>query len=189
MARPVPAEFASLVPPALERIDVPAYIVGADGTIRWLNDAAIRVAGESIGRPFTGVVDMDAAEARRIFARNLSRYRSEERTIDLVERGRRTRVQLCSARLGENGHVVGMFGLAVPVVRAARRLPDSPLTKRQQEVLELLAQGASTAQIAAALTVTEVTVRNHVRQVLTRLGVRSRLGAVAAARERGLLRA
>jgi DNA-binding NarL/FixJ family response regulator len=54
-------------------------------------------------------------------------------------------------------------------------------------VLALLAEGASTPQIASALGLAEETVRNHVRQLLRRLGVHSRLAAVAYARRNGLL--
>ena len=59
------------------------------------------------------------------------------------------------------------------------------LTQREREVLELLAQGQTTEAIAAILVLSLHTVRNHVRNVMTKLGAHSRLEAVAVAlRER-----
>jgi DNA-binding NarL/FixJ family response regulator len=51
------------------------------------------------------------------------------------------------------------------------------LTRREQEVLTQIVEGKSTRQIACSLTVTEATVRMHVRNVLVKLGVHSRLEA------------
>jgi DNA-binding CsgD family transcriptional regulator/tetratricopeptide (TPR) repeat protein len=64
--------------------------------------------------------------------------------------------------------------------------PDG-LTERQLEVLALLADGLSNAQIADRLTLSAKTVDHHVSAVLGKLGVRSRGLAAAAARRRGLL--
>jgi len=50
-----------------------------------------------------------------------------------------------------------------------------------------LAEGCSTDEIAAQLSVSVQTVRNHVREILRRLGVKSRIAALAAARRHGLL--
>ncbi|MFT3709912.1 MAG: response regulator transcription factor [Archangium sp.] len=61
----------------------------------------------------------------------------------------------------------------------------SPFTERENEVLALLARGASNKEIAAALFVTEGTVKNHVTQLFTKLGVSDRTQAALRARERG----
>ena len=61
------------------------------------------------------------------------------------------------------------------------------LTRREQDVLRLLAAGLPTAAIAQRLGIAGVTVRNHVQRLLDRLGAHSRLAVVALARERGLL--
>lgn len=63
-----------------------------------------------------------------------------------------------------------------------RRLQQSPLrflTAREREVLDHLCAGETTAEIAAALSVATSTARTHVQSVLTKLGVHSRLQAVA----------
>jgi DNA-binding NarL/FixJ family response regulator len=61
------------------------------------------------------------------------------------------------------------------------------LTTRQLEVLRLLASGRSTAEIAAELELSRTTVRNYIANMLVALGVHSRLQAVIAAREAGLI--
>jgi len=61
------------------------------------------------------------------------------------------------------------------------------LTPRQAEVLRLLGEGLSTEAIADRLGIAVETARNHIRAVLRGLGVHSRLEAVVAGRERGLL--
>ena len=61
------------------------------------------------------------------------------------------------------------------------------LTKRQQEVLEQLATGATNAAIAGALHLSERTVDHHVAAILSKLGAANRVSAVEQARARGLL--
>ena len=59
------------------------------------------------------------------------------------------------------------------------------LTKRQRDVLDLLARGRDNAQIGAVLGLSEKTVRNHVTAVFDRLGVVNRAQAIVLARESG----
>ena len=63
----------------------------------------------------------------------------------------------------------------------------SDLTRREREVLSLLASGASTDSMTETLFVSVHTVRNHVRSILSKLHARSRLEAVAIATRLGLL--
>ncbi len=63
----------------------------------------------------------------------------------------------------------------------------APLTEREQEVLQLLAEGLSNKEIAARLGCSERTVAFHVGNILQKLGAVSRTEAVVKAKERGML--
>jgi DNA-binding NarL/FixJ family response regulator len=95
-------------------------------------------------------------------------------------------------------------GDAVVAPRITRRLLDrfagqlsnqpeqagriASLTDREHEVLLLLANGLSNAEIAERLFVAETTVKTHVGRILTKLGLRDRVQAVVLAYETGLVR-
>lgn len=66
-------------------------------------------------------------------------------------------------------------------------LPPVLLTPREREVLRLLADGLTTTEIAARLSISRITARNHVTHVMDKLEVKSRLRAVVVATQRGLL--
>lgn len=64
--------------------------------------------------------------------------------------------------------------------------PDDDLTAREKQVLELLAQGLTNKEIAAALSVAEDTVRAHVRRILEKLHLQNRIQAAVYAVRQGL---
>ena len=70
----------------------------------------------------------------------------------------------------------------------AQGQPSRDLTERQAEVLALMAEGLSNRAIAERLVLSPYTVRNHVSEILSRLGVTSRTEAAALAVRQGLVR-
>ena len=65
--------------------------------------------------------------------------------------------------------------------------PPDPLTKREVEILRLMAAGYSNREIAEALGTAEGTIKNHASSILSKLGVRDRTRAVLKALERGYI--
>jgi DNA-binding NarL/FixJ family response regulator len=82
----------------------------------------------------------------------------------------------------------GAIGSRVLAALSAR--PPAPpldgITEREQQVLELLARGLTNAAIAERLGLSGKTVRNHVSNLFTKLGVADRAAAVAKARDAGI---
>ena len=71
--------------------------------------------------------------------------------------------------------------------RLAERVGGSDLTGRELEVLEQIVRGRSNKEIAAACGITEATVKSHINNILSKLGVSDRTQAATSALQRGIV--
>ncbi|MBV9507621.1 MAG: response regulator transcription factor [Acidobacteriia bacterium] len=84
-------------------------------------------------------------------------------------------------------HAGGEY-LPAALAAALEAQADSPaLSKREIEVLELVARGLGNKQIAYALDISETTAKNHVQHILQKLGAQDRTQAATAAIQRGII--
>jgi DNA-binding CsgD family transcriptional regulator len=176
--------------PSIAKLTVPAYILDRSGTVRWINAAGIAQFGDLRGRKIGQIVDREFATlARQEFAAKVlgTVEATEASVVVRCVDGRRVSVDISSAQLLSHGSIVGVFGLADPSHELPPLSESTHLTPRQMTVLRQLAAGKSTRDIADALGISTETVRNHVRGLTARLGVRSRLEAVIKAHELGLV--
>jgi PAS domain S-box-containing protein len=170
---------------ALERVNVPSYVIDRAGVVKWMNEAARRLVGDHVGRQFTSVVaPEDTRRARELFTRKvMGNSEVTDAAVAVVDAaGDRLSVEISSVPLRRGEHIVGVFGQVTEVLEEPHAHPALHLTPRQAQVLRLLERGLSTAQIAEELGLSRETVRNHIRRLLRALGASSRLEAVALAR-------
>ena len=178
---------------ALDRLPFPIFAVASNGVIRWLNVAGEAVVGEKRGEHFTRLVapqsrgTVNAAFGSKVVG---TRDSTDYEAVLLKEDGSPVDVEICSVAVDGAAGIAGVFGAVDLKDRAAltsREKTPSELTPRQAEVLAYLARGYKTDEMAEAMGVTPETVRNHVRGLLKRLHVHSRLEAVATAQLRRIV--
>jgi DNA-binding CsgD family transcriptional regulator len=177
------------VGPALMQLTFPAALVDGEGVVQWENAAAVETSGSSLGAPFIALARPETrTELEQWFDERMRRRDAGECVAELkLADGRFAPFEISVVPLRSDGLIVGAFGIGSMVGQAEAPGKAVTLTQRQRDVLRLLGEGKSTAQIARELVLSETTVRNHVAAVLAALGVNSRLQAVLEARRAGLL--
>jgi PAS domain S-box-containing protein len=188
------AELRRIAPdlaPSIAKLKVPAYVLDRTGTVRWMNAAAVKHFGDLRGRKISQVVEREYLTlARQEFAAKLlgTTEASEGRVSIRSADGRSIPVDVSSTQLLKGDPIVGVFGLADPSDEPLPASQPSPhLTPRQMDVLRHLSSGHSTEHIARRLGIATETVRNHVRGIMDRLDVHTRLEAVIRAHELELI--
>ncbi len=126
----------------------------------------------------------------------LTAFDSDDRIIEAVEAGAQGYLLKGSPRdeIFDAVRTVSAGGALLPPVVASRLLSKvrapkelDALTPREEEVLELVAEGCSNAEIGERLYISERTVKFHVSSILAKLQAKNRTEAVWLARESGLL--
>jgi PAS domain S-box-containing protein len=182
----------------VDRLVVPVSLHGLDGRFVHINAAAEQASGkldaELLGREITHLLPPEAHEnVRAQFRRAVERGEPtdfETAFVDASGHLRGVRVQQLPLRDGDA--IVGVLTLAFDVRRPSEIIglkPDPRLTLRQRQILELVASGLSTAEVAKELTLSTETVRNHLRNASKELRAHSRVEAIATAQRLGLLAA
>ncbi len=179
----------------VDSLVVPASVHDVDGRFVHVNGAAERASGHPssywLGRHFSEPLPPEARElVAAQFRRAVTGLPTDFETVFIDANGSRRGVRAQQLPLRAGGDVVGVLILAFEVPPSSERLGaerQPRLTPRQRQILELIAAGYSTSEIAKKLTLSTETVRNHVRNMLSELGVHTRLEATATARRLGLL--
>ncbi|MBG0821979.1 response regulator transcription factor [Planomonospora sp. ID91781] len=92
-----------------------------------------------------------------------------------------------AVRAAAAGETVLSPAVAARVLDRVRAPAPAGLSERERTVLALVARGSTSKEAAAALFISETTVKTHLAHIYTKLGVSDRASAVAAAYDRGLL--
>ena len=190
------------------------FVITSDGRIVLWNRAAERIMGytarEAIGRPSCDLFVGGHEGSSRLCYRGchvmtLVRRGDPAESFDMETRAKAGPLVWVNFRtlVGSNGHSGTLTVHLFRDVTATKRLlklvrerlaplrapADSAgdLTRRELEVLRLVATGADTKTIASGLHVSPATVRNHMQNIMGKLGVHSRLQAVAYATTHRLL--
>lgn len=137
------------------------------------------------GWPDTKVVMLTASHDESVMAAAL-----EAGCSGFVTKSEPLEVVLAAVRgaaIGESIISPALLGRLLPRLAARPRGRNPELTYREQQVLEVMARGGSNQEIADELVISRDTVRNHVASILSKLGVNSKLQAVTAGIQRGLI--
>ncbi|MEO5633134.1 LuxR C-terminal-related transcriptional regulator [Gaiella sp.] len=176
---------------AVEEMAVPAGLFDADGVILWQNAASLALWGSRIG---TNFAHLSGAEVQvgelEAFQEVVATGEPSDIWMQLtnVDGAPASIIMNIHALRDDNNTVVGALGItreASVVRRPAATVPG--LTERHIEILRLLASGRATEEIASDLSLSPATVRNNIAKLMAVLDVHSRLQAVLAAGEAGLL--
>jgi DNA-binding NarL/FixJ family response regulator len=169
---------------AAAEVPVDVLVVDLDGpSVHVVRDAAavldgVRILAVSEGLDSEVGASVIAAGAAGLMARSV-----DERTVpDLLRR----------AAAGELILPATHLAALVDLVRVSRLDPNDgarldALTRREREVLALLADGHTTQEVSDTLSISVMTVQSHVKNVLAKLGVHSKVEAIRFAWRSGVL--
>ncbi|MXV19145.1 response regulator [Deinococcus xianganensis] len=200
MIRVLLAEDQALVRGALSALlslegDLDVVGAAADGEAAWEGVLSLRpdVLVTDIEMPRLSGLDLAARVSRAapgtrvVIVTTFARGGYLRRALEVGARGYLLK-DAPAAELAAAIRQVHAGGRAVDPQLAAEAWGDrDPLTERERQVLREAEGGASTAAIAAALGLSEGTVRNYLSEAIGKLGAENRVEAARAAREKGWL--
>ena len=149
-------------------------------------DGAAATAAIKARRPETQVVMVTSADDEGVLLQCL-----EAGCSGFIQKERPVRELLDAVRAVHAGEALvspPMLARLLPRLRPSHQKTAAELTARELDILRLLAEGLSNQVIAERLGITRNTVRNHVQNILAKLGAHSKLEAVATAVREGIIR-
>jgi PAS domain S-box-containing protein len=181
----------------VDSLVIPASVHDVEGHFVHVNEAAERASGKTnaqlLGGHFTDFLPPDARKSVVAHFRRAVEHgeMTDFETVFVDASGQLRGVRAQHLPLRSGSVIVGVLILAFDPRRPPSGvigIESQPrLTPRQREILELIAAGLSTSEIATQLTISRETVRNHLRSLFSELHVHTRLEAIAAAQRLGLL--
>jgi PAS domain S-box-containing protein len=174
---------------ALGALRFPTALVDLERRVRWQNEAAIALLGDVRGKLDASIIVPEDLESARVqFARKLMGVPHTEYEVTVIcADGTRAVVEVSSVPIKADGQVVGVLAMGRVAKRKSPAEGVPRLTARERQTLLLLGAGSSTRQMAELMGIKPNTVRNHVKSLCRALGARSRIEAIAKARQAGLL--
>jgi PAS domain S-box-containing protein len=169
-----------------------------DDQLRFLavNEPAVVVLGHTrgflLGRRSLDVIAADRrAEAERQWQDLLQTGESSGETTVVRSNGTRAEIEFAARFVTANGRRLAVHVVTEVREPGAAQKPSeadpAALTRREREVVTLIALGEDTAGISAELTITPATARTHVRNAMRKLGVRTRAQLVAVSLASGAI--
>ena len=152
-----------------------AEVFGPD-VILWDFDAGEEVT--SLDTPVVALVHEGETNASEVLGAGTASVLYRDAEVDKIVAALNAAVQ---------GLVVLEPSLTTSLQEPVMELDTEPLTTREGDVLQLLAQGASNKAIAKTLDISESTAKFHTSAILSKLGVKSRTEAVVRAAQLGLI--
>jgi ATP/maltotriose-dependent transcriptional regulator MalT len=147
-------------------------------------DAARRLLEDAVDLYERRGLPYEAAEARLALAEVLAADERPAHAAAEADRAIEGLEAIGAAQRAEHARLRQASFVSIAATAAVTR-PDT-LTRRESEILGLVAEGLSNKQIAARLTLSEHTVHRHVANILVKLGLSSRVAAAAYAAKHGL---
>jgi DNA-binding NarL/FixJ family response regulator len=165
---------------------------GIEATERILKQAALPHAGGAAGPRILLLTTFDTPELvvegmRAGAAGYLLKECSAEELATAIRAVARGQVLLQASSVAQL--LAGLHAVPPPVYEDAQLLVEAEkagLTVRELEVVRLIAQGQSNAEMAAALFVSDATVKTHINHIFSKLGARDRAQVIIKARQMGL---
>lgn len=125
-----------------------------------------------------------------VHADHVSRHATREEAIaaidSLIRAGTAKPGDLNIREVDDAGRTVDVLTPSISAAAAAALSADVPLTPRELEVLQLLAEGLSSGEIARRLLISKTTVKVHVRHIRSKLEADARTRSVAPALQESL---